>query len=84
MASGRRFYSVERRGHRDGYNMPDVDGLFLGDEEKERKGEKWEWQEMEEEILTDCDVDDLWRRWKEGCAVSNVLFYGAGLEKKLD
>lgn len=32
MAGPRLFYSIERRGHRDGYKMPDVDGDLLGDE----------------------------------------------------
>jgi hypothetical protein len=32
MAGGRDFYSVERRGHRDGYFTVDVDGVILGDE----------------------------------------------------
>lgn len=66
MASGRKFYSVERRGHRDGYNMGDVDGVVLGDEKEraDRKGEKWIWEDCPSEILSDVDVDDVWRRWR--------------------
>lgn len=38
MAGPRLFYSVERRGHRDGYAMRDVDGeLLRDDEERERE-----------------------------------------------
>lgn len=32
MASGRRYYSIERRGHRQGYKMKDVDGEILEDD----------------------------------------------------
>jgi len=65
MASGRRFYSVERRGHRDGYNMRDVDGEFLGDEERQKvEGDKWIWADVPEELETACNIDDIWRRWR--------------------
>ncbi|KAH6847446.1 hypothetical protein B0I37DRAFT_445699 [Chaetomium sp. MPI-CAGE-AT-0009] len=36
MAGPRLFYSIERRGHREGYNMPDVDGELLGDDSDEK------------------------------------------------
>ncbi|KAK8910488.1 hypothetical protein QC760_001433 [Botrytis cinerea] len=43
MASGRPFYSCERRGHRDGYFMQDVDGKLLNDEyNKIKDGDDWE------------------------------------------
>lgn len=44
MASGRKWYSVERRGHRDGYVLKDVDGEICEDEArkgKEVNGEKY-------------------------------------------
>jgi pyroglutamyl-peptidase len=67
MAGGRDFYSVERRGHRDGYFMEDVDGLVLGDE-RGRYGdgeeEKWVWAGCPEELETSVDIDDVWRRWR--------------------
>jgi pyroglutamyl-peptidase len=67
MAGGRDFYSVERRGHRDGYFMADVDGLVLGDE-RGRYGrgeeEKWVWAGCPEELETSVDIDDVWRRWR--------------------
>lgn len=65
MASGRKFYSVERRGHRDGYVMKDVDEQFLGDVERRKlEGEDWVWYGLPEEILSNVNVDDVWRRWR--------------------
>lgn len=65
MATGRNYYSVERRGHRDGYGMQDVDGKLLKDEERRKKeGKDWIWAGMPEELLTDIDIDDVWRRWR--------------------
>ena len=65
MASGRKFYSVERRGHRDGYGMRDVDNEFLGDDERRKEeGENWIWDGLPEELLTVADIDDVWRRWR--------------------
>ncbi|GJC83953.1 pyrrolidone-carboxylate peptidase [Colletotrichum liriopes] len=37
MAGPRLFYSVERRGHRDGYSFPDVDGNRLEDDDRRRE-----------------------------------------------
>lgn len=71
MASGRKYYSVERRGHRDGYNMKDVDNALLGDEEAQRnEGKDWVWEGLPKEILTDVDVDDVWKRWRAAMPVS--------------
>ena len=65
MASGRKFYSVERRGHRDGYGMRDVDNEFLGDDERRKEeGENWIWDGLPGELLTVADIDDVWRRWR--------------------
>jgi len=65
MASGRKFYSVERRGHRNGYMMRDVDNEFLGDaERRKQEQEKWIWHGLPEELLSSVDVDDVWRRWR--------------------
>jgi pyroglutamyl-peptidase len=65
MASGRKYYSVERRGHRDGYIMKDVDQEFLGDAERRKlEGKDWIWYGLPEEIQSDTDIDDIWRRWK--------------------
>ncbi|PBP17641.1 pyroglutamyl peptidase type [Diplocarpon rosae] len=64
MATGRRFYSVERSGHRDGYTLRDVDHVLLGDEERRKlEGDDWIWNGMPEELLTSVDIDDVWHRW---------------------
>ena len=65
MAFGRKFYSVERRGHRDGYYMKDVNDEFLEDDERHnREGDYWIWSGLPEEILSDTNIDDIWRRWR--------------------
>jgi pyroglutamyl-peptidase len=65
MASGRKFYSVERRGHRDGYYGRDVDNELLNDaERRQREGQDWVWSGMPEELLSSINVDDVWRRWR--------------------
>jgi len=65
MATGRKYYSVERRGHRDGYKMKDVDEELLGDEERRQvEAENWIWEGLPEEILSDTNVDDIWKRWR--------------------
>lgn len=60
MATSRRFYSVERRGHRDGYQMRDVNDELL----EEAKGDANEWDGLPAELLSDVDVDDAWPRWR--------------------
>lgn len=73
MASGRSFYSVERRGHRDGYNMKDVDHQLLEDDERrKREGEDWVWSGMPEELLSSVDVDDVWKRWRAAMPMKDV------------
>ena len=68
MAGPNPFYSVERRAHRDGYKLPDVDGRLLCDgAAREHEGEAWVWHDMPEELLTDVDVDDVLARWKSYC-----------------
>jgi pyroglutamyl-peptidase len=75
MAAGRDFYSVERRGHRDGYMMEDVDGVVLGDERGRYKDgeEKWVWEGCPAELETGVDLDDVWRRWRGALPVSCAL-----------
>jgi len=71
MASGRRFYSIERRGHRDDYLMRDVDDRLLGDGERRREeGDNWVWNGVPDELLTSANIDDVWRRWR--AALPNV------------
>ncbi|TAQ89298.1 hypothetical protein B7494_g2381 [Chlorociboria aeruginascens] len=65
MAAGRKYYSIERRAHRDGYNVKDVGGEYLMDDERRKKeGKDWTWYGTPEEILSDVDVDDVARRWR--------------------
>lgn len=71
MASGRQFYSVERRGHRDGYTMKDVDQKFLNDgERRKQQGDNWVWAGLPEELLSSVAIDDVWRRWRCALPVS--------------
>ncbi|KAM7219173.1 Pyroglutamyl-peptidase 1 [Rhypophila decipiens] len=65
MAGPKLVYSVERRGHRDGYAMKDVDGEFLRDQDRRlREGKKWVWDGEPAELLTDFDLDDVLVRWR--------------------
>jgi pyroglutamyl-peptidase len=60
MATSRKFYSVERRGHRDGYEMRDVDGKRPGETKERGK----EWDGLPGELLTDASINDTWLRWR--------------------
>ena len=63
MAAGRRYYTMETRGRRDGYIMPDVDGhRLIGDT-------YWNSLGAPEILETELDAGDVWRRWKEECMV---------------
>jgi pyroglutamyl-peptidase len=65
MAAGRHFYSIERRGHRDGYAMKDVDNELLEDSARRAKEkENWIWHGLPHELLSSFDVDDVWKRWR--------------------
>lgn len=64
------FYSLERRGHRDGYNMPDVDGEKLRDDERRKEqGDDWIWAGMPPELETDLDLRDVLNRWRQYSSV---------------
>lgn len=64
MAGPQLVYSIERRGHRDGYGARDVDGKLLGDERRrEEEGDRWIWHGVPHELLSDFDIDDVHRRW---------------------
>lgn len=66
MAGPKPIYQLERRAHRDGYKLKDVDGELLGDEERrEKEGENWVWEGLPEEIQTDVDVETVLGRWRE-------------------
>jgi pyroglutamyl-peptidase len=70
MAGEKACYAVERRGHRGCYNMRDVDGVVLGDESKKTGGGGWVWKGCPEELVTDLDIEDVWRRWDCALPVS--------------
>ncbi|KAI0873917.1 hypothetical protein GGS24DRAFT_362619 [Hypoxylon argillaceum] len=66
MAGPQLVYSIERRGHRDGYGAKDVDGKLLEDEKRHaEQGDQWVWHGVPHELLTDFDIDDVYRRWAE-------------------
>ncbi|KAI1821909.1 putative pyroglutamyl peptidase type I [Xylaria intraflava] len=66
MAGPQLVYSIERRGHRDGYGAKDVDGKLLEDELRHaEEGERWIWHDVPHELLSDLDIDDVHRRWVE-------------------
>ncbi|KAK0746184.1 hypothetical protein B0T18DRAFT_327066 [Schizothecium vesticola] len=65
MAGPTPHYSIERRGHRDGYAMKDVCGDFLKDQPRRvREGKDWVWDGVPAELLTDLDLDDVLARWQ--------------------
>jgi pyroglutamyl-peptidase len=65
MATGRKYYSIERRAHRDGYLMRDVDNQLLDDDTRRRKqGTDWIWDGLPSDLLSAIDVDDVWKRWR--------------------
>lgn len=66
MAGPRPMYQLERRGHRDGYAMRDVDGEFLRDQERHAaEGRSWIWHGMPKELETDLELDDVLERWRK-------------------
>jgi pyroglutamyl-peptidase len=65
MAGPQLCYSVEHRGHRDGYALKDVDDQFLRDQDRRlREGKKWVWDGCPVELFTDLNLDDVLSRWK--------------------
>lgn len=71
MADPRLYYSIEHRGHRDGYTMPDVDGEKLRDDEaRRREGDDWVWADVPSQLETDLDVRDVLGRWRKHSPVS--------------
>ncbi|KAI0398448.1 putative pyroglutamyl peptidase type I [Xylariaceae sp. FL0594] len=66
MAGEEPHYDIERRGHRDGYFLRDVDDELLGDEARqEKEGKNWIWHDVPKELQTDLDINDVHRRWVE-------------------
>ncbi|KAL8387830.1 hypothetical protein RB595_009643 [Gaeumannomyces hyphopodioides] len=65
MAGPRPYYSIERRGHRDGYRGRDVDDELLNDEERHRQErEGWIWNGLPHDLETDLDLEDVLLRWR--------------------
>jgi hypothetical protein len=54
--------------------MRDVDDELLGDTERKEKGEPCAWDTMPEEILSDTDINDVWKRWKVALPVCSAWF----------
>lgn len=74
MAGPQPVYQIERRGHRDGYRLRDVDGNMLGDEERQRvEGDRWVWHGVPQELLTDLDIEGVYRRWVARSPVSQLV-----------
>ncbi|KAK8056304.1 hypothetical protein PG993_001531 [Apiospora rasikravindrae] len=70
MAGPQHTYQVERRAHRDGYLIKDVDGQFLEDDRRRREaagGEGWIWEGLPQELLSDLNVNDIHKRWVQHC-----------------
>ncbi|EMR70692.1 putative pyroglutamyl peptidase type protein [Eutypa lata UCREL1] len=66
MAGPQPVYSLERLAHRDGYRLKDVDGNFLGDEERrEKEGDKWVWNDTPTELTTELDIKEIYKSWVE-------------------
>jgi pyrrolidone-carboxylate peptidase len=65
MAGSKPVYCIERRGHRDGYLMPDVDGKLCDDTTKPLHGRDWVWYGLPRELKTDLDVEDVLERWRD-------------------
>lgn len=57
MATGRKWYSIERKGHRDGYLLKDVDGELCEDQFRRAGGEKGEQKTEERETVGGEDGD---------------------------
>ena len=73
-------WQLERRGHRDGYALKDVDGEFLRDQNRKLKeGKDWIWDGVPGELLSDVDVDGVYERWKKHSPVRIPLFFSRPL-----
>ncbi|KAF2459282.1 hypothetical protein BDY21DRAFT_187749 [Lineolata rhizophorae] len=71
LASGRSFYTLESRAHRDGYRARDVDGEGWRDEDS---WARWGAAGLPEVLASGFDCADVWRRWRE--AVDRVEMEG--------
>lgn len=70
MAGPRQQYQIERRGHRDGYFVPDLDNKLLGDQDEfKNHKEGWYWEGLPSELETEFNIDDILKRWRSHCPV---------------
>lgn len=64
MAGPELHWQIERRGHRDGYALKDVDGEFLRDQNRKLKeGKDWVWDGAPAELLSDLNIDAIHKKW---------------------
>jgi len=61
MAYGRRFYSIEKQAHRDGYAMRDVDG-----KSSEGWTEDWVKRDVPAVLGSDIDIEGVCGAWRKG------------------
>ncbi|KAK0729103.1 hypothetical protein B0T21DRAFT_403055 [Apiosordaria backusii] len=66
MAGPRGYYSIERRAHKSGYDMGDVDGQKLSelDDEMARNNIPHPWEGLPDELLSDLNMEDVLTRWR--------------------
>jgi pyroglutamyl-peptidase len=80
MAGPKPVYQLERRAHRDGYVLKDVDGNLLGDDERAvREGKDWVWFGCPKEIDSEVDVEGVFDRWKGLSPVSSPIPLSRGV-----
>ncbi|KAK4205250.1 putative peptidase [Triangularia verruculosa] len=68
MAGPRGHYSIERRAHKTGYTMGDVDNNLLSDLDASLPaGTAHPWEDLPEELLSGLDMEDVLERWRKFC-----------------
>lgn len=72
MAGREEYWKIETTGHRTGYNMADVDGNYLIDNEPGKQGPDWTWYGLPDKLQTDLNLKDVLKRWKGHSPVSKV------------
>ncbi|EPE02280.1 pyroglutamyl peptidase type [Ophiostoma piceae UAMH 11346] len=64
MAGPRIHYALEKIGRRDGYALPDVDDLYLGDSPQDRTDPAWPWFGVPAALESDIALDSVLERWR--------------------
>ena len=71
MSGPRSVYQIERRAHRRGYKSVDIDVASLEDgPDGKPDDEDWLWYGLPDELLSDFDIDDVYKRWRADSPVS--------------